>query len=52
MLRQEKFRTLESIKFNRYKPSGRNLEEIERMLEEAEGGLNVLLMTMTDHNYC
>lgn len=36
MLRQEKFRILESIKHNRYKPSGKSVEEIQKMLEEAE----------------
>ncbi|XP_035712934.1 coiled-coil domain-containing protein 40 [Folsomia candida] len=36
VLRQEKFRTLESIKYNRYKPAGRSVTEIGKMLEEAE----------------
>lgn len=36
VLRQEKFRILETIKYNRYKPLGKSVEEIQRMLDEAE----------------
>jgi len=43
VLRQERYRILESMKYGRYKPTGKTLQEIERALNEVEGHAYALI---------
>lgn len=36
VLRQEKFRILESMKYNRYKPTAKSIDDIQRSLDDTE----------------